>query len=100
VGPRAGLDGVEKRKFLTLVGLELQPLGHPAHSQLLYQIHYPGSLLFIYAYLKIDFDDSNGQRGGRPVLVHNHVKSHEILPVLSPIGATAVRTEYSDINSI
>jgi hypothetical protein len=23
VGPRAGLDGVEKRKFLTLLGLEL-----------------------------------------------------------------------------
>jgi hypothetical protein len=25
VGPRAGLDGVKKRKFLTLAGLELQP---------------------------------------------------------------------------
>jgi hypothetical protein len=27
VGPRAGLDDVEKRKILTLPGLELQPLG-------------------------------------------------------------------------
>jgi hypothetical protein len=28
----AGLDDMEKRKFLTLPGLELQPLGHPANS--------------------------------------------------------------------
>jgi hypothetical protein len=31
VDPRAGLD-VEKRKFLTLPGLELRPLGRPACS--------------------------------------------------------------------
>jgi hypothetical protein len=30
--PRPGLDNVEKRKFLTLSGLELQPLCRPAHS--------------------------------------------------------------------
>jgi hypothetical protein len=29
VDPRAGLDDVEKRKFLTLPGLELRPLGSP-----------------------------------------------------------------------
>jgi hypothetical protein len=33
VGPRAGMDDVENRKFLTLPGLELRPLGHPARSQ-------------------------------------------------------------------
>jgi hypothetical protein len=33
VGPRAGLDDVEKRKFLVLPELELQPLGRPARSQ-------------------------------------------------------------------
>jgi hypothetical protein len=34
VGLRAGLDDVEKRKFLTLPGLELlRPLGRPARSQ-------------------------------------------------------------------
>jgi hypothetical protein len=33
VDPRAGLDDVEKIKFLTLPGLELRPLGHPVHSQ-------------------------------------------------------------------
>jgi hypothetical protein len=36
VNPRAGLDDVEKRKFLTLPGLELRPLGRPAHSKSLY----------------------------------------------------------------
>jgi hypothetical protein len=32
VDPRAGLDDVEKRKFLTLQGLELKPIGRPARS--------------------------------------------------------------------
>jgi hypothetical protein len=32
----AGLDNMEKRKFLTLLGLEIRPLGHPACSQSLY----------------------------------------------------------------
>jgi hypothetical protein len=46
VGPRAGvdrLDDVEKRKFLTLPGLELLPHGHPARRQSLYRLRYPGS---------------------------------------------------------
>jgi hypothetical protein len=40
---RAGLDDVEKKKFLTLPVLELQPLGRPARSQSLYRLLYPGS---------------------------------------------------------
>jgi hypothetical protein len=32
VAPRAGLDDVEKRKFLTILGLELRLLGRPARS--------------------------------------------------------------------
>jgi hypothetical protein len=32
VGPKAGLDDVEKRNFLILQGLELRPLGSPARS--------------------------------------------------------------------
>jgi hypothetical protein len=43
VGPKVSLDDVENRKFLTLLGLELQPFGCPAHSQLLYQLCYPSS---------------------------------------------------------
>jgi hypothetical protein len=43
VDPRAGLDDLEKRKFLTLPGLELRPLGRPASSQSLYRLRYPDS---------------------------------------------------------
>jgi hypothetical protein len=43
VDSRAGLDDVEKRKFLTLPGIEIRPLGRPGRSQSLYQLRYPGS---------------------------------------------------------
>jgi hypothetical protein len=39
VGPRAGLDDVEKRKFLILPGLELRPLGRPTLRWSLYRLH-------------------------------------------------------------
>jgi hypothetical protein len=42
VGFRGGLDDVEKRKLLTLQGLELGPLGRPARSHSLYRLRYPG----------------------------------------------------------
>jgi small-conductance mechanosensitive channel len=45
VNPRAGLDNIEKRKFLTLLGVVLRPLGRPARNQSLYRPSYPGSLL-------------------------------------------------------
>jgi hypothetical protein len=38
VGPRTGLDDVERRKILPLPGLKLQPLGRPARSQSLYNL--------------------------------------------------------------
>jgi hypothetical protein len=38
MGPRAGLDIVEWRKILPLLGLEIRPLGRPARSQSLYQL--------------------------------------------------------------
>jgi hypothetical protein len=50
VGPRAGLDDVEKRKFLTLPGLELRPLCRPARSQSPYRMRYPGSHYYYYYY--------------------------------------------------
>jgi hypothetical protein len=43
----ACLDEVEKRKFLTLPGLELRPLGHPAHSQLLHRLRYKRKLKIV-----------------------------------------------------
>jgi hypothetical protein len=39
--PKAGLDDVEKRKFLTLPGLELRSLGRPSRSYSLYRLRYP-----------------------------------------------------------
>jgi hypothetical protein len=38
---RAGLDNVEKRKFLTVPGLELRLLGRPASNQSLYRLRHP-----------------------------------------------------------
>jgi hypothetical protein len=42
VGPRTGLDEVEKRKILPLPGLKLRPLCR-SHCQSLYRLRYPGS---------------------------------------------------------
>jgi hypothetical protein len=62
VDPRAGLHDVEKRKFLTLPGLELRRLGYPARSQSLYRLRYPDSyfcgvrtdfLIFIYLHFSL-----------------------------------------------
>jgi hypothetical protein len=43
VGPRTGLEDMEKRKFLSLMGLELRCLGRPPCSLSLYQLSYPCS---------------------------------------------------------
>jgi hypothetical protein len=57
LGPRARLDDMEKRKFLTLPGLELRPLS-PAHSQSLYRLRCPD---LWSKYLKeIALEDVNG----------------------------------------
>jgi hypothetical protein len=41
VGLRAGLDDVEKSKFLILPGLEPRLLGRPARSRSLCRLRYP-----------------------------------------------------------
>jgi hypothetical protein len=48
VDPRAGLDNVEKRKFLTLPGLELRLLSLPARSESLYRLRYQSVGMFIF----------------------------------------------------
>jgi hypothetical protein len=50
VGPRAGLDYLEKRKFLILPGHERRALGRPARSQSLYRLSYPGFIFIILGY--------------------------------------------------
>jgi hypothetical protein len=46
VGLRAGLDDVEKRKFLTLPGFDLRLLSRPARSQSLYRLRHPNTLSY------------------------------------------------------
>jgi hypothetical protein len=53
VDPRTGLNDVEKRKLLTLPGLELRPLGHPARSQSICRLHYIGSLPWLVIMLNM-----------------------------------------------
>jgi hypothetical protein len=46
VNPRADLNVLEKRKFLTLPGLELRPLCRPAGSPSLYRLRFHGSCVW------------------------------------------------------
>jgi hypothetical protein len=53
VDPRAGLDYVEKRKLLTLPGLELQLLGRPARSQSLYLLPISADIIIVIIIIQI-----------------------------------------------
>jgi hypothetical protein len=66
--PRAGLDDLEKRKFLTLPGLELRTLRRPARSQSLYRLRYPDSQICVYIH----------------ILTHNSILIPHSLMELSP----------------
>jgi hypothetical protein len=55
VGSKAGLDDVEKRKFLTSPGLELRPLGYLARGQSLYRLRYPGSRKIIMSLKNVEW---------------------------------------------
>jgi hypothetical protein len=48
MGPRAGVDDVEKRKLLTLPGLELGPVGRPALRHSICHLRYRGCYDIIY----------------------------------------------------
>jgi hypothetical protein len=43
VDPRTGMDDVEMRQNLSLPGIELRPIGRPAHSRSVYRLRYPSS---------------------------------------------------------
>jgi hypothetical protein len=62
VDPRAGLDDVEKRRFLILPGLELQHLGRPARSHSLYRLHCPSFSAF---WLRSKCSFSGGAEGNK-----------------------------------
>jgi hypothetical protein len=69
VDPRVGLDDVEKRKFLSLSGLELRTLGRPARSQSLYRLRYPGLLYGVLPWIHIHSVIADIGDNGRPKLV-------------------------------
>jgi hypothetical protein len=50
VGLRAGLEPVGKRKFLTLPGFELRPLGRPDDGDCFEEVYWPTSLRKFPAY--------------------------------------------------
>jgi hypothetical protein len=62
--PRAGLDDVEKRKLLTLSGLELRPLGRSARSQSLYYA-IPARSVRYELNLKIFFEQTSSFKGSK-----------------------------------
>jgi hypothetical protein len=55
VDPRAGLEDLEKRKFLTLPGLELRLLVRPARSQSLYRLRFMVQGKFYFYFLHISW---------------------------------------------
>jgi hypothetical protein len=65
VDSTAGLDDVEKRKFLTLTALELRPLGHPDRSQSLYRLRYHGSPMKAYGGVALAGSEWLASRSGR-----------------------------------
>jgi hypothetical protein len=53
VDRRAGLDDMEKRRLLTLTGLELRTIGQPARSQSLYRLRYPSCSVWKWDYCDV-----------------------------------------------
>jgi hypothetical protein len=58
VGPRAGLDDMDKCKFLNSPGLELRPLSRPVRSQSLYRLFYGDS--YYETYLSSNYNVEGG----------------------------------------
>jgi hypothetical protein len=91
VDPRAGLDDVEKRKSLTLPGLELLSLGRPARSQSLYRLRYSDSPIqrckcipFLYVRSMSDLSFISAFRSAKRSLSSNRNNScHESCRFLS-----------------
>jgi hypothetical protein len=65
VDPRAGLDDVQKRTFLTLPGLQLRLLLRPARTQSLHRLRYHGSHLVVSGEHNITRDLKGKVRGCR-----------------------------------
>jgi hypothetical protein len=51
LGPKTGMEDVERRKILPIPWLELWSLGRPARNQSLYRLSYPGDVLITWFYV-------------------------------------------------
>jgi hypothetical protein len=71
---RAGLDDLEKRKFLTLPEFELRSLGRPARSLSLYRLSYPGSFFSLYVHIKSRVDIGFGKCNSCDLLLSFKIK--------------------------
>jgi hypothetical protein len=63
VGPKVGLNDMEKWKFSTLSGIKLWLLGDPAHSHSLYQLRYHSSSAYVVIFNaneKIEYHTTKG----------------------------------------
>jgi hypothetical protein len=69
VDPIAGVNDVEKRKYLTLKGLERRPLGRPARSPSLNRLRYPGSFVSTHIFGK---SESHNILGNELLLSESH----------------------------
>jgi hypothetical protein len=76
--PRAGLDDVEKNKFLTLPGRELRPLGCAACSQTI-PTRYPGSPFMFNSQLNLRnrFSVSRSNSGSQKTLLGKQVSEYD-----------------------
>jgi hypothetical protein len=74
VGPRAGLDDVEKIKFLIIPGLELRFLGRLARSQSVYRLRCPDSQQRTVVVFKLHRKRLNTCDSARDVALHWHTR--------------------------
>jgi hypothetical protein len=97
VGPRASLNEVENRKFLTLSRLKIQPLGRPARSHSLYRTHYLGSLSYPYK----EYTESHSEKDeARSWITRENIKQYRqelthILPKSGPMKCHSLFNIYT-----
>jgi hypothetical protein len=99
-GPRAGLEDMKKRKFLTLPRLELRHLGLPARSQSLYRLRclYWGVVDKIQSWLQIN--KNKGQFTERPKCIYWNISLFLHISDGSTLGFLWEQSHDNPINSI
>jgi hypothetical protein len=81
VGLTAGLNDMDKLKFLPPPGLELRPFGRPTRSQSLYRLRYPTSLHKVDIYLQFKSENTQICHFNYESYVNHNMKAPEAVPV-------------------